>query len=175
MDPCHKHTENVKLVVLIPDAFFFKKNLSLCFKTNLALTLTAWTASTLVGSEQEPTLSGVLYTVVCWRWQLNFDGMISVMVAGGRRECDTPLGLSQWACAPTTAASVKADCGVNPPRRGAESDSVVLIHHRPSADDRRGYEDSLHASNVCLTSHTERFAASFRITVHSDKTYPSVY
>lgn len=52
---------------------------------------------------------------------------------GGHHDCHTPLGLSQWACAPTTAASVKADSGVNPPRRGADWDSVVLIHQQPLA------------------------------------------
>lgn len=106
VDPCHKHTEKLKLVMLIPDDFFlllFLRDLSLCFKTNLALTLTAWSDSTLVGSEQEPTLSGVLYTVVCWRWQLNFDGRISAMGGGGggHHDCDTPLVLclcSNYSC-----------------------------------------------------------------------------
>lgn len=54
-------------------------------------------------SEQEPTLSGVLYTVVCWLWQPN-------LTAGSQRgvgegDCDTTAGLSQSGFSPTTAAT----------------------------------------------------------------------
>lgn len=80
-------------------------------------------------SEQEPTLSGVLYTVLCWLWQLNLTawshrgvcvcvyvclcfwcggGCIVTLLLASAREAALWLQLQH------TAVSVRADRGVKP-------------------------------------------------------------